>query len=113
MRERTFPAVTVRVVDGDTVDLDVDLGFRVWARQRFRLVGIDCPELKTAGGEPARAFTTAWLDEHGKGLEVESQREDVYGRWLGVIRTEGGESLNAALVAAGHAAPRLYREPIA
>lgn len=111
MPERTYPATLVRVVDGDTVDLLVDLGFRVLARQRFRLVGIDCPEARTPAGDLATAFTTHWLDEHPT-LEVESHREDVYGRWLGVIRS-GGENLNAALVASGHAEAKIYRAPVA
>ena len=39
----------VRVVDGDTVDVDIDLGFGVWLRkQRIRLYGIDTPEFRTS-----------------------------------------------------------------
>ena len=39
----------VRVVDGDTVDVDIDLGFGVWLRkQRIRLYGIDTPESRTS-----------------------------------------------------------------
>lgn len=107
MRERRYPATLVRVVDGDTVDLLVDLGFHVLARERFRLVGIDCPEMPTPEGQAATAFTDRWLDERPE-LEVESQREDIYARWLGVIWA-GGENLNAALVASGHAVARLHR----
>ena len=37
-----------KIVDGDTVDVDIDLGFGVWLRkQRVRLVGIDTPESRT------------------------------------------------------------------
>jgi micrococcal nuclease len=104
---RRYPATLVRVVDGDTVDLDVDLGFRVWARQRFRLVGINCPEATAPGGSEATAFTKAWLAEHVE-IEVESQREDVYARWLGVIWA-GEETLNNALVVSKHAEPHVYR----
>ena len=39
----------VRVVDGDTVDVDIDLGFGVWMRkQRIRMYGIDTPESRTS-----------------------------------------------------------------
>ena len=39
----------VRVVDGDTVDVDIDLGFGVWLRkQRIRMYGIDTPESRTS-----------------------------------------------------------------
>ena len=38
----------VRVVDGDTVDVDIDLGFGVWLRKsRIRLLGVDTPESRT------------------------------------------------------------------
>ena len=38
----------VRVIDGDTVDIDIDLGFGVWMKkQRIRLYGIDTPESRT------------------------------------------------------------------
>ena len=42
----------VRVVDGDTVDIDIDLGFGVWLRkQRIRIMGIDTPESRTSDPE--------------------------------------------------------------
>ena len=42
----------VRVVDGDTVDIDIDLGFGTWLRkQRIRLMGIDTPESRTRDDE--------------------------------------------------------------
>ena len=43
----TYNARAVHVVDGDTIDLDVDLGFGVRKLDRFRLVGIDTPELNS------------------------------------------------------------------
>ena len=43
-----YKATIIKVVDGDTVDVDIDLGFDVWLRnQRIRLFGIDCPESRT------------------------------------------------------------------
>ena len=43
-----YKATIVRVVDGDTVDVDIDLGFDVWLRsQRIRLFGVDTPECRT------------------------------------------------------------------
>ena len=55
----------VRVVDGDTVDVDIDLGFGVWLRkQRIRMYGIDTPESRTSDkvekvyGKAATEFLT-------------------------------------------------------
>ena len=43
-----YKAKLLRVVDGDTIDVDIDLGFDVWLRkQRIRLAGIDTPESRT------------------------------------------------------------------
>ena len=43
-----YKAIVVKVVDGDTVDVDIDLGFNVWLKkQRIRLYGIDTPESRT------------------------------------------------------------------
>ncbi len=48
MKPYTYKGVVTRVVDGDTVDVDVDLGFDVWLKkQRVRLAGIDTPESRT------------------------------------------------------------------
>ncbi len=44
-----YKAIITKVVDGDTVDVDIDLGFEVWLRnQRIRLYGIDTPESRTS-----------------------------------------------------------------
>ena len=57
-----------RVVDGDTVDVDIDLGFGVWLRdERVRLVGVDTPESRTRDkveklfGKAASAFVASHL----------------------------------------------------
>ena len=43
-----YRAIVIKVIDGDTVDVDLDLGFDVWLRkQRIRLYGIDTPESRT------------------------------------------------------------------
>ena len=44
----TYKCTILRVVDGDTVDVDIDLGFGVWMRkERIRILGIDTPESRT------------------------------------------------------------------
>ncbi len=43
----TYNAKLVRVVDGDTVDLKIDLGFDIWINERVRLKDIDAPEVRT------------------------------------------------------------------
>ena len=44
-----YKVKVTRVVDGDTVDVDIDLGFKMWLRdERVRLMGIDTPESRTS-----------------------------------------------------------------
>ena len=59
----------VRVVDGDTVDVDIDLGFGVWMRkQRIRMYGIDTPESRTSDkvekvyGKGTTEFLVKWTN---------------------------------------------------
>ena len=54
-----YNASALRVIDGDTVDAMVDLGFSVWEKKRIRLYGIDAPETRTRNlEEKARGFQT-------------------------------------------------------
>lgn len=43
----TYRAKLIRVIDGDTIDAIIDLGFDVWVKKRIRLNGIDAPETRT------------------------------------------------------------------
>ena len=79
----------VRVVDGDTVDVQIDLGFNTFTRQRVRLSGIDAPEIR---GEPdeveeigrqATQWLTDRLTDSEATLWLESQKgQGKYGRYL-------------------------------
>ena len=69
-----YKCKVVRVVDGDTVDVDIDLGFDVWlSKQRVRLYGVDTPESRTRDKEEkkyglrAKAFGLG-LTSHGESL---------------------------------------------
>ena len=94
----------VKVVDGDTVDVDVDLGWSTWrCGERIRLYGIDTPECRTrdaeekAAGLLAKEFVENAL--HVGGTYILSTREKgKFGRYLGVIMLSDKTSINAALV---------------
>jgi micrococcal nuclease len=93
-----------RVTDGDTVHVTVDLGFKVHTTQIIRLAKINCPELETVEGNQAHTFTWTWLTEHEGQLILDCHGQDKYaGRWIGTITNKKGESLNQALIDAGHA----------
>jgi len=81
-----------RVVDGDTVDLTVDCGFYMTMALRFRLLGVDTPELRDSDEELREAAKRAklavekMLDLAGDWpLRVETHKADSFGRWLGRV----------------------------
>ena len=94
-----------RVVDGDTVDVNLDLGFSViLAKQRVRLAGIDTPESRTRDkaekvlGLPAKELLKSLCED---GCVVESLGKGKYGRILGVLYDSDGNSLNQKIIDAG------------
>ena len=81
-----------KIVDGDTIDVDIDLGFSISYSQRLRLAGIDTPESRTKDlaekemGLKAKSFTKDWLTNH-KWVFVNTipDKNDKYGRVLARI----------------------------
>jgi micrococcal nuclease len=101
-----YQATVDKVVDGDTLDLQVDLGFGVFTRQRVRLLGINAPEHNTDDGKKAIAFVQAWVKEHGPTFTVRTlkDKKEKYGRYLATLLSDT-EELGQALVDAGLAVP--------
>ena len=95
-----YNAKNIRVVDGDTVEAEVDLGFRVFRKDIFRLAGINAPE--RSKGQPAIDFLTSALKTNN--VVIESRKSEKYGRWLATIYADG-VNVNQALVDMGHAVP--------
>tara|TARA_R100001082_G_C4328474_1_gene144480 strand:- start:267 stop:650 length:384 start_codon:yes stop_codon:yes gene_type:complete len=98
----------VKVVDGDTFDCDIDLGFSVvLAKQRIRLMGVDTWESRTrdkaekAKGMLAKQFTRDML-EGAKEITLKSHGKGKYGRVLGEVYCDN-KCLNEELKIEGHA----------
>ncbi len=82
----------VKVVDGDTVDVDIDLGFGVWLKkQRIRMYGIDTPESRTSDdvekvyGLAAKDFLVKWTNSGGLTLKTFKDGRGKFGRILGEL----------------------------
>jgi micrococcal nuclease len=102
----TYPARVVRVVDADTVVLDIDLGMKTWRLgERCRLAGINAPEIGTNEGLMARVFVDEMLAATSRNVTFTSHSLDKYGRPLGSVRLADGRILNALILDAGHAVP--------
>jgi micrococcal nuclease len=112
----TYRATVMHVVDGDTVDLSVSLGFEMSYKARFRLVGINTPEsygpVACDEGRAAKQHLVYLLKE-GTPLVVKTtkDRKEKYGRFLAevfLLDAEGQPltvSVNQMMIDAGHAKP--------
>ena len=106
----TYSAKLERAIDGDTLELLIDLGFFITVNVKVRLADIDCPEIDTEVGKKATAFVEKELKKAN--LIIETRKKERYGRYLsyvyyspdhkdfeGIIRN--GKMLNEELVKAG------------
>ena len=102
-----YKAIITKVIDGDTVDVDIDLGFEVWLKnQRIRLYGIDTPESRTSDktekifGNLAKAKVLHFCPV-GSEIILQTKTDDSrgkYGRILGELVTKDGTNVNKFLV---------------
>ena len=104
----TYQAQVTRVVDGDTIDALVDLGFDIHKSIRIRLVGMNAPESRTRDleekklGLAAKARLIEILQSNENKFVLESQGVGKYGRCLGVIKVNS-KNVNQQLINEGHA----------
>ena len=99
-----------RVVDGDTIDISIDLGFDLTKKERVRLAGIDTPEKRTKNskekemGYQATEFLEMHLMEATR-LTVKTEKDGKYGRMLGWLykTDEDTTSINQIMIDKGYA----------
>ena len=131
----TYAAKLIDVIDGDTVDLLIDLGFGVHVKERCRLYGIDAPEMPTEAGRNAKSRLESLIGAVNVDLHVQTikmprrpkEKTDKYGRYLAVLydgissmeddeenAAEQGipnmlwSSINRRMIAQGHAKERYW-----
>jgi len=103
-----YNATVTKVVDGDTIDAMVDLGFGTWKKVRIRMHGINAPESRTRDleekkkGLAAKARLTELLGNMDNKFILVSHGVGKFGRCLGDIRDTDNQSINKQLIAEGH-----------
>ena len=100
-----------RIIDGDTIDADIDLGFNLTISQRIRLKGLNAAETKTLDleekkkGIEARLWLEKELSRQGEWI-IETTKEDKYGRILGTLYCIGDPvTLNEKMLSEGISKP--------
>lgn len=95
-----FRGRITNVVDGDTVDAKIDIGFNTVRTERIRLLDCSAPERFTEQGKVVtklvRAWVQIWNDMESKEwpLTIQTQKTDAFGRYLATIWNSDGETLN-------------------
>lgn len=116
MNTNEYDVHVVKVVDGDTVDVDIDLGFGVCLKdERVRIMGIDTPESRTSDdveklfGLAAKNRLYSLLEKNAKLITTEDKNgEDMkgkFGRILGDFRAADGRLVTQIMIEEGHCVP--------
>lgn len=98
-----YKARITEIIDGDTFEASVDLGFQVYFRERFRLLNYAAPEV-TGTEKPLGILAKKKLEELlpiGFEVTMKSKRMEKYGRWLADV-TWGDKTLTAYLIELGY-----------
>ena len=111
VKKHGYSCKLVRVVDGDTCDAMIDLGFNVWVKNRIRFMGVDAWESRTRNleekekGLAAKAYVKDLLENSDEGkFLLKSHGVGKYGRVLGELFVKGNDtSVNELLKENGHA----------
>lgn len=94
-----YQVLVTNVVDGDTIDVDIDLGFTIHYAQRIRIYGLNTPERGSAGWAEATAFVRNLLT--GQMVTAHTVKpHEKYGRWLASL-DYNGQDVAEAIIAAG------------
>ena len=111
-----YTAKVLKVIDGDTLDVMIDLGFNIHHKARVRLYGVNTPESRTKDllekdlGMKAKGFTADWTTRHQTiFINTIAGKDDKYGRILARVysgtdvKSEKTACLNVDIVASGYA----------
>lgn len=108
-RDYVYDVQVVSVYDGDTLNVDIDLGFSIWIKDKsLRLYGLDAPEVRGATRDQGIVVRN-WLRqkiEQGETVLIESisDQPDKYGRYLAILYIDG-VNINQQMLDEGLARP--------
>ena len=91
----TYRVANYRVVDGDTIEVTLDLGFNTFRKEKLRLARINAPEMKTPEGPLAKAHLSEILTDKVLTVQTKKDEKDRYGRYIAEVWAQ--ESLSKDL----------------
>lgn len=106
-----YSAEVKKIIDGDTLDIVIDLGFDTLRKSRVRLYGVNTPESRTSNieekklGLAAKEFTEQWVSNLGGKIKIQTilDKNEKYGRILAMVWDDNGNCLNKDIINMGFA----------
>ena len=84
-----YRVASYRVVDGDTLDVTLDLGFSTFRKEKVRLARINAPEMKTPEGPVSKGHLSELLADKVLTVQTKRDEKDRYGRYIAEVWVEG------------------------
>lgn len=106
-----YSAEVKKIIDGDTLDIVIDLGFDTLRKSRVRLYGVNTPESRTSNieekklGLAAKEFTEQWISNLSGKIKIQTilDKNEKYGRILAMVWDDNGNCLNKDIINMGFA----------
>lgn len=105
----TYEAEVIRIIDGDTIEVIIDLGFKVFWKTKIRLAGIDAPEANTVDGVIACDALRFMIASSKIKIVTQKDKQEKFGRYLATVYPFAGNgdgiSVNELMIKGGYAKP--------
>ena len=105
----TYEAEVIRIIDGDTIEAIIDLGFKVFWKTKIRLAGIDAPEIDTVDGIVAYDALRFMIGSSKIKIVTQKDKQEKFGRYLATVYPFAGNgdgiSVNELMIKGGYAKP--------
>lgn len=106
-----YKAEVKKIIDGDTLDIVIDLGFDTLRKTRVRLYGINTPESRTSNPEEkllglaAKEFVEQWISRNNSKVKIQTilDKNEKYGRILALVWNDDNKCLNEEMILNGYA----------
>jgi micrococcal nuclease len=94
----TYRVNSYRVVDGDTLEITLDLGFNTFRKEKVRLARINAPEMKTEAGPASKSHLSELLADKILTVQTKKDEKDRYGRYIAEVWVQEKLADNASKI---------------
>lgn len=101
----SYQAKITRIIDGDSFEAEVDLGFYATMRLRFRLMGYNAPEIRGREQPMGQVAMQAITSKLTESVLIVTHKGDSFGRWLADVILGDGSNLAISLISEGYGVP--------